>query len=451
MHTTGSRAWRPAVVLAGLLTAAAVLPCQSPALADGKAIGPAMFQGRPYEGSVEERSQEAIIIFHGSRTAGEAREDVILKIGVTGGVENFAWVVPFPDKPDVAKEDDKLFTELYDYVQARMARPAKKDGSKAAADDTPAADEARPAVEVLSRKIVGTFDVAVVRENEAGALNGWLQENGYQQLDGADDVLDFYRRKKYVYACVKVSEVKLSQETAVELHPLRFTFKTGGRDGIYFPMKMTGLQQEPFDVNLYVFYKAWINDRLSKFGYEHRGFKREYRDWDSSQCKPNAGKTYSTPQQDVFLADLAGRLPTVTRLFQKLHPGERYYLTNIQARRLEPEAIRNWSDDLWLFPYYRNRDFIPYDARPEGPASAAWPGSVPTEKKKTSKTRSASSLLAGQPWVPPALGGGIGVILGMGLILGVGRFRRSRHGREAKPQPDVAASENTMATDHGTV
>ena len=83
----------------------------------------------------------------------------------------------------------------------------KSDGD-AGSDNAQATPEARPAVEVLSRKIVGSFDVAVVRENEAGALNGWLQENGFQQLDGADDVLDFYRRKKYVYACVKVSEAQ---------------------------------------------------------------------------------------------------------------------------------------------------------------------------------------------------------------------------------------------------
>ena len=125
---------------------------------------------------------------------------------------------------------------------------------------------------MLSRQLVGSFDVAVVRENQAGALNGWLEENGYRPLENADDVLDFYRDKNYVFACVKVDDAKLSEGSTVDLHPLRFSFATGGRDGIYFPMKMTGLQAEPFDVNLYVFYKAWINDRLSKFGYEHRGF-----------------------------------------------------------------------------------------------------------------------------------------------------------------------------------
>lgn len=112
----------------------------------------------------------------------------------------------------------------------------------------------------------------------------------------------------------------------------------------------------------------WLNDHVSKFGYEHRGLRLKYRDWDTPQGEANAGKTYSTPGRDVFLRDHAHRLPTVAALFQKLHPGERYYLTNIQAVGLKPETVRQWSDDLWLFPYYIDPKFVPYDARPGGPS-----------------------------------------------------------------------------------
>ncbi len=62
----------------------------------------------------------------------------------------------------------------------------------------------------------------------------------------------------------------------------------------------------------------------------------------------------------------------MAKLFQRLYPGQRYYLTNIHARGLRPAAVREWSDDLWLFPYYVDKSFVPFDARPGGPASAAW-------------------------------------------------------------------------------
>jgi hypothetical protein len=360
--------------LRGCLTAALVFLLTTLVLADGKMVGPKAYKAKPYKGSIEEQAQEAIIIFHGSDKSGGAVEDLILKVSVAGEVDRFAWVIPFPNEPKVAKEDTKLFKEVHAYVEAKLASLSRRIANKADSEGAApaAAAEKRAPVEVLSRKIVGAFDVAVVRENQAGALNGWLDKEGYQSLDDAEDILEFYRGKKYVYACIKVSDAPLNKDAPTDLHPLRFTFKTGGRDGIFFPMKMTGLQRTPFSVNLYIFYRAWLNDHLSKYGYEHRGFRMKHRDWDTKQCEPNAGKKFSAPHRDAYLRDFARLCPTVAELMQKLHPGEQYYLTNIQARNLKPENVRQWKDDLWLFPYYTDRSFVPFDARPGAVAAAAW-------------------------------------------------------------------------------
>jgi hypothetical protein len=333
------------------------------ALADGIVRPP-----RDYKGSLEEKAQEAIIIFRGTNS-GEATEDLILKVRVAGEAKSFGWVIPFPNRPEVEKEDARLFQELFDYVQAR--RPRKKSGGFKT--DGMAAPKTAEGVVVLSRKIVGNYDVAVVRENEPGTLNAWLEDGGFQTLHDAEDVLGYYRDKGYVYACVKVSDAALEKGRDADLHPLRFTFKTGGRDGIYFPMKMTGLQTAPFDVNLYVFYRSWVNEKLNRYGYVHRGFALSYRDWDTRYCKPNAGKTWSSPETDPFLRSLARRIPTVKSLFQRLDPGERFYLTNITARGLKPEDVRRWKSDLWLFPHYRDRSFTPHDVRRGGPARDAYP------------------------------------------------------------------------------
>jgi len=148
--------------IGALLCLAAGTVCD--ALADGKLVPP-----RDYRGSLEEQAQEAVIIFHGSSVPGEAREDLILKITVAGGlpVSEFGWVVPFPQEPTVQREDAALFRELFDYVQRRRSRPAddaKAEGAKAAAP------EAEGRSQGLSRQVVGVYDVAVVRENVAGKL-----------------------------------------------------------------------------------------------------------------------------------------------------------------------------------------------------------------------------------------------------------------------------------------
>ena len=330
--------------------------------ADGKVVPP-----RDYKGSLEEKAQEAIIIFHGSEKPGDAVEDLILKITVQGETKSFAWVVPFPNEPQVQKADAKLFEELYDYVQARHMRKKGKTRAGAVAGEK----EELKSVDVLSRRVVGSFDVAVVRENVAGSLNKWLAENGYQTLEDAEDVLGFYRKKGYVFACIKVAGAALKAQQPADIHPLRFTFKTGGRDGVFFPMKMTGLQKERFDVNLYVFYRFWLNDRLSKYGYAHRGLRLKHRDWDTPECKPNGGKAWTDPSGDVFLKPMASKISAVTKLLQALHPGERYYLTNIYGS-FGPDDVRSWNDDLWLFPYYTDKSMVPYDARPGGCAAAGW-------------------------------------------------------------------------------
>ena len=352
------------------LASVVLLSCCLPAMADGKAFAPKVYKERPYTGSVEEKSQEAIIVFHAGEGGRSAMEDLILKVSVKGDVDTFGWVIPFPKEPKAAKEDAVLFEELFAYVEARQkqlsAMRPKAHGTK---DEGMGAEEK---VEVLSRRTVGSYDVAIVREREKGALNQWLDDQGFQTVPEGETVIEFYRKKGYVFACIKVSDAELSTKRSVDLHPLRFTFETGGRDASYYPMKMTGLQKEPFDINLYVLYRFWLNDRLNQYGYVHRGFSRRYRDWDTPKCVANGGKAYSAPQTDPFLRSLAHKLPNVAKLFQKLYPGRKYYLTNIQLHVSKPSDLLDWADDLWLFPYYTNRKFVPYDARKGGVAASAW-------------------------------------------------------------------------------
>ena len=339
---------------------------QSIAFADGKVIPP-----REYAGSLEEKSQEAIIVFTPGTAGESAIEDLILKIEVEGKVDEFAWVVPLPNRPETREEDAALFKECFDYIQSHLRAPKHKSGGFA--NKEAATDEARSkeqAVEVLSREVVGSYDVAVVREKVAGALNDWLKKEGFQELEKAEDTIGFYREKGYVFACIKVAETALSKSGRAALHPLRFTFETGGRDGIYFPMKMTGLQNDKFDVNLYIFYQAWLNDHINRYGFEHRGFDLRWRDYDSSSCEANAGKSWSAPKSDPYLASRAGRIPQLTKFFQKRHPGERFYLTNIAARGLNPKDVREWDNDLWMFPHYTDKKMVPYDARDGGVAAS---------------------------------------------------------------------------------
>ncbi len=335
----------------------------------GLALGDGLiFPPRNYKGSLEEKSQEAIIVFKSGTKEKSAVQDLILKIQVEGDVDDFAWVVPLPTPPKTAKADAKLFKEVFDYVQARKVRSSASKKRSLGGAENSKTDQMTPGVKVLSREVVGSYDVAVVREKTAGSLNEWLNEEGYKSLPKGEEVVAYYRKKGFVFACIKVSDTGLKKQRSVDLHPLRFTFKTGGRDGIFFPMKMTGLQTEPFNVNLYVFYGAWLNDKINKYGYTKQGFQLYFRDFDGPMCEPNAGKSWAKPLQDPYLRHLTSKIPTLSEFFAEHYPKDRFYLTNIKAYNLKPAEVKAWEKDLWLFPYYVKRSFVPFDARKGGPA-----------------------------------------------------------------------------------
>jgi len=351
-----------AAVLALLLT----LLASRSAPADGIMLAK---QGVLDAHAVSEKSQEAIIIFHDSKTAKKAIEDLILRVRVKGSVDEFAWVIPLPNEPKIAKADGKLFDELFEYVKQRkldeLKGAKKKFGGMGMGGGM-------GGVDVLSRQVVGSYDTAVVKENEPGKLNEWLKREGYRSLVGGERLIAAYREKGCVFACVKVSETELAKRGKVDLHPLHFRFETGGRDGIYYPMRITGLQKDTFDINLYVFYRFWLNGDLNRYGYKHRGISLHYRDWDGPRCTANAGKAWSRPTRDPFLRGLGDKITNVSDFFQKHYPRSRFYLTNLRARDLDPKQVREWPDDLWFFPYYLNRRQVPYDARRGAPASDAY-------------------------------------------------------------------------------
>ena len=344
------------------------------AVADGHVKGPI-----GYEGSLAERSQEAIIIFRESEEIGQAHEEMILKIAVAGQTDRFAWIVPFPHEPTVTPADGKLFKELYEYVRYQLRRGEKVAKSKKGFGGGGLGGAAAGGVDVLARKLVGSYDVATVRENEPGALNRWLVEEGYQQIENGDDVIGEYRQKGYVFCCIKVSDVHIVDDAETNLHPLRFSFRTGGRDGVYFPMKLTSLQQERFHVNLYVFTSRPLNDRHGPFGFERRGFTSSFSDsWKrrplhsggpgATVSRAPGRPDWSDARRDPYLRDVADKIPTVTELFGESFPGERFIMTSVGARYIRPEDVRAWEGDLWLFPRFGSRRAIPLDFRPGGPA-----------------------------------------------------------------------------------
>ena len=116
-------------------------------------------------------------------------------------------------------------------------------------------EEGKGEVEVLDRKKVGVYDVAVLKADTAEALMQWLATNRYAIPERADTLLREYIDKGWVFTALRIhpDDRKLWVEKALNkgtLIPLKFTFKS--LQAVY-PLKISSLNKGPTEVLLYVF------------------------------------------------------------------------------------------------------------------------------------------------------------------------------------------------------
>ncbi len=67
-------------------------------------------------GDIAEPDQKAVILFSGGV------EDLIIQVQYEGAVNDFAWLVPLPAKPEVSVVEGNPFPELRRYVSGRSLR-----------------------------------------------------------------------------------------------------------------------------------------------------------------------------------------------------------------------------------------------------------------------------------------------------------------------------------------
>ena len=86
--------------IAAVLVIVLVLITATPAFADG-----GFFVHDPSR-DIHQPAQKAIILYE------NGREDLILQVKYEGDADEFAWVIPVPNYPDVNVSEPELFVEL---------------------------------------------------------------------------------------------------------------------------------------------------------------------------------------------------------------------------------------------------------------------------------------------------------------------------------------------------
>lgn len=104
-------------------------------------------------------------------------------------------------------------------------------------------------VSIIDRRIVGVFDTTTISSTEPKAFQAWLKTNGFALSSNRDEAIASYVKDGWVFVAAKINRADAALQTATP-HPLSFTFKT---DKAVYPMRLTGIDNGPLQVELYVF------------------------------------------------------------------------------------------------------------------------------------------------------------------------------------------------------
>jgi len=211
----------------------------APVLADGCLFPDSMYR------DLYESAQKAVILY------GNNTEHLILSVSFEGDAEDFAWVIPVPNKPEIAVTDAELFWELSDFTAIKIPSPGLGCmffGGMAPGD--------LERVDVIEEQVVGPYATAILSATNATALVDWLNANGYVFPEDGEEIISEYIQKEWYFVATKINAVEEDTGYALAegaIEPIVLSFAS---DEIVYPLRITSLSATnatPPEVLLYVF------------------------------------------------------------------------------------------------------------------------------------------------------------------------------------------------------
>ena len=236
----------------------------------------------------------------------------MVRIVYSGNAEDFSWVVPVPDTPEISLGANATFTELDFATQPQFL--LQQEGNVCESDQfvaqpvnnstTDSAAESAGGVTIEEQLTVGPFDIDIVSSDNPDDMSIWLQDNDYLLTDRGRDLIE-----PYVLAGMKFVALKLrSGESSGSIQPLIMKYPSVKP---MVPIRLTAVAAED-DMGVIV----WVvNDaRAIPENYEHVTPNYTKLDWYSGSA--NAYASYQTLITDAmneaggqgFATDYAGPL-----------------------------------------------------------------------------------------------------------------------------------------------
>jgi hypothetical protein len=231
---------------------------------------------------------------------------VEVQIAYTGDADEFAWVVPVPDIPDLFVSNDALFDVLAngtipthslvrDAGECSAFRSGEGDvDTDVDTDSDTDSDLGEGGVAVIARETVGPYDTVVLQATNSGVLVEWLQEQGYAIPSDLEPVLAPYLAEQQYFVALKLA----SDEDAGNLSPLGMTYC--GR-AASIPIRLTSVAAIP-DLPIEVFVLGptravpdnYLHVRINEAAIDWYAGGTNYRDVVKRAADEAAGQAFAT-------------------------------------------------------------------------------------------------------------------------------------------------------------
>ena len=294
----------PLAVILFLLTMTA-----TPVLADG-----CLFPDSVHR-DLYEATQKAVILYGNStgNYTGNYTEHLILSVSFEGDAEDFAWVVPVPDQPEIAVSDPELFWELSDFT----ATEAPRGGGGFGCLFYGAAPGNQDGVDVIEEEVVGPYATAILSATNATALADWLNANGYIFPEDGEEIISEYIEKEWYFVATKINAMDEDTGYALaegDIEPIVLSFAS---EEIVYPLRITSLSATKSQVLLYVLTDhIMVPDQYPL----HIG----YGNWEDNAFTIEFGN-------NVSVEDLPEYYEILPELVSTYLPGDEFYLTKLRG------------------------------------------------------------------------------------------------------------------------
>ncbi|MBN1657107.1 MAG: DUF2330 domain-containing protein [Anaerolineae bacterium] len=197
----------------------------------------------------------------------DGREELILSAGIVPGeAQDLAWIIPVPAVPEVQVAGEAVFEALDRISAPEIVYRAERRGGLPLPFGGLGAAAPPPAVEVIERRQVDVYDVAVLAAGDAAGLLAWLDAEGFVVPATLAPALDAYAAEGWSFVALRLAP-GTHPGALTDARPVWLSFEAP--EPVY-PMRLTAAVDRPLSVRLYL---------LAEHRHELPGFEVEFAGW----------------------------------------------------------------------------------------------------------------------------------------------------------------------------